>query len=119
MVRNHTHSSARRIVALVAIALALTFFVSAPPLSGQGPRECRDYAGGPDSSRFVPATQIDKSNVGRLQVAWTYPSGQSGFNPIVVRGVIYTLGRNSSIVALDAATGKELWVHEGLQGFNG
>ncbi|MDP9324385.1 MAG: hypothetical protein M3P13_12185, partial [Acidobacteriota bacterium] len=38
-------------------------------------REWRDYAGGPDSSRFVAAKQITKSNVNQLQVAWTYAPG--------------------------------------------
>ena len=55
-------------------------------LSGQAPREWRDYAGGPDSSRFVASTQITKANVGQLEVAWTYPAGLTDFNPLVVRG---------------------------------
>ena len=87
-------------------------------VSGQGQREWRDYAGGPDSSRFVAATEITKSNVGQLQVAWTYAAGQTDFNPLVVRGVVYGRGANEAFVALDAATGKEIWVHEGVQGYN-
>jgi glucose dehydrogenase len=86
--------------------------------AGQTPREWRDYAGGPDSSRFVAATQITKSNVHQLQVAWSYPAGATDFNPLVVRGTIYGRGPNNSFVALDAATGKQLWIHEGVQGFN-
>src|SRR3990170_3318690 len=85
-------------------------------VSGHGPREWRDYAGGPDSSRFVAATQITKSNVSQLQVAWTYPSGLTDFNPLVVRGVVYGRGPEGSFVALDAATGKQIWIHEGVQG---
>jgi len=87
-------------------------------LAAQAPREWRDYAGGPDSSRFVGATQITKANVKELEVAWTYPSGQSDFNPLVVRGVIYALGANSSFVALDAATGKEIWSAKPMPGWN-
>jgi quinoprotein glucose dehydrogenase len=85
---------------------------------GQGPREWRDYAGGPDSSRFVSTTQITKTNVSQLQVAWTYADGQSDFNPIVVRDRVYGRGPGGSFVALDAATGKQLWMHPGVQGFN-
>jgi glucose dehydrogenase len=81
------------------------------------PREWRDFGGSPDSSRFVAATQIDKANVGRMEVAWTYPAGDTDFNPLFVRGVVYSRTRGTSLVALDAATGKELWVHEGIQGF--
>src|SRR5947199_58042 len=104
-----------------AIAAVLAAALVALPAAGRtqnGPREWRDYAGGPDSSRFVAATQIDKSNVARLQVAWTYPSGQTDFNPLVVRGLVYGRGPNDSFVAVDAATGKELWVHKDVQGFN-
>jgi len=96
---------------------------SSPPSAGSAgqaaasPREWRDYAGGPDSSRFVAATQIDRSNVGRLDVAWTYPAGDTDFNPLVVRGVVYGRTRGTGLVALDAATGKELWVHDGIEGF--
>lgn len=105
-------------VAAAAVGVA---WAGVAGLTGQGahqaPREWRDYAGGPDSSRFVAATQITKANVGQLQVAWTYPGGDTDFNPLVVRGVVYGRARGSAIVALDAATGKELWVRDGLEGF--
>jgi len=84
----------------------------------QGPREWRDYAGGPDSSKFVTSTQITKDNVARLQPAWTYADGQTDFNPLIVRGVVYGRGPKNSFVALDAATGRQLWMHEGPEGFN-
>ncbi len=83
-------------------------------LAQSGGREWRDYAGGPDSSRFVAAKQITKANVNRLQVAWSYPSPVTGYNPLLVHGVIYGRGANGSIVALDAGTGKEIWHHDGL-----
>ena len=54
----------------------------------------------------------------QLQVAWSYPGGQTDFNPLVVRGVVYGRGPDDSFVALDAATGKELWMHKGGRGFN-
>src|SRR4029079_10342001 len=38
-------------------------------------------------------------------------------NPLIVRGMIYGRGANGSFVALDAATGKQIWSHEGVQGF--
>ena len=78
--------------------------------------EWRDYGGNPDNSRFSTLKQIDKSNVSRLEVAWTYPYGETLFNPIVVRGIVYAKGRNGSLIALDAGTAKEIWIHEGLEG---
>ena len=74
------------------------------------------YSGGADNSRYFASRQIDKSNVGRLQVAWTYPFGDTGFHPIAVRGAIYGRGRNGSLVAIDARTGRELWVRENMNG---
>jgi quinoprotein glucose dehydrogenase len=74
------------------------------------------YGNGPDNSRYFPESEITRRNVARLQVAWTYPFGDAGSSPIVVRGVIYGRGRNGSLVALDAATGKERWVRENMTG---
>jgi glucose dehydrogenase len=85
----------------------------------QDRRAWRDYGGGPDSSHYVELTGIDKSNLDRLEVAWTYPTSDNilyVFNPIVVDNVMYVLARNNSLVALDATNGQEIWVHENLQG---
>jgi quinoprotein glucose dehydrogenase len=75
-----------------------------------------DNLGGPDSSNYVDADQIKKSNVQEIDVTWTYPYAAGGFNPVVVDDVMYVSGRNGSLIALDAATGKEIWIHEGLNG---
>jgi quinoprotein glucose dehydrogenase len=85
----------------------------------QDHKSWREYGGGLDSSHFVALDQITKSNVNRLEVAWIYPTGDNRsyiFNPIVIDNVMYVLARNSSLVALDASTGKEIWIHENLPG---
>lgn len=77
-------------------------------------KDWSQYLGGPDSAQYSSLKQINKSNVSQLQVAWTYATEDKtnyDFNPIVVDGVMYVLAKNNSLVALDAATGKELWVH--------
>src|SRR5918995_7468244 len=74
------------------------------------------YSGSADNSRYFASRQIDKGNVTRLQVAWTYPFGDTGSAPIVVRGMVYGRGRNGSLVAVDASTGKELWIRENMNG---
>ncbi len=112
-------SRPRRTVALVNAAVILALAgMTGRPISGDGQRDWRDYAGGPASSRYVGATEITKANVNQLQMAWTYPAGQTDFNPVVVRGTVYVRGANNAFVALDALTGKEKWVHEGVEGFN-
>jgi quinoprotein glucose dehydrogenase len=78
--------------------------------------------GGVDSSQYSSLKEIDKTNVGRLTVAWTYPSDEAYlFNPLIVDGTMYVLAKKRSIVALDAATGQEKWVHpnEGAVGARG
>ena len=86
----------------------------------QSPRTTwSDYSGGADSAQYSALRQINRSNVHTLKVAWTYPTlDQAGysFNPLVVDGVMYVLAKNNAIVALDAATGKELWLHENRRG---
>ena len=78
-----------------------------------------DYGGRPDSSKFVDMADITPQNVGMLRPIWTYPVGDDNvyqFNPIVVGSTMYVLAKNSSLVALDALTGKERWIHAGLRG---
>jgi len=68
-----------------------------------------------DNIRFSPLTQIDKSNVSQLKVAWTYDSGDAfkgsemQSNPVVVDGVLYATTPALKVIALDAKTGRELW----------
>src|SRR5258708_583265 len=72
------------------------------------------YLGGADSAQYSALDQIDKRNVTRLEVAWTYSTGDNRsyrFNPLIVDGTMYVLARNNSIVALDPATGQEKWTH--------
>ncbi len=83
---------------------------------GAADRWWTGYGNRPDNSRYFDARQIDKANVKQLQVAWTYPFGDTGSSPIVVRGVAYGRGRNGSLVAVDARTGKELWIRERMNG---
>src|SRR4051812_41698867 len=112
MIRGQSPARHRVVLAIAAITLSIALVTGV-----ETQREWRDYAGGPDSSRFVAAKQITADNVSRLQVAWSYPSGQTDFNPLVVRNMVYGRGPTGSIVALDATTGKQIWVHEGIQGF--
>ncbi len=88
-------------------------------ISKKQDKEWSDYGGGPDNSKFVDFNQIKKSNVDQLQVQFvipTYDKAGYNFNPIIVDNVMYVLGRNSSLIAVGATTGKEIWIHKGLRG---
>ncbi len=82
--------------------------------------EWRVAGGTKEGIRYTSLTQIDPSNVGQLEVAWQYRSGdadtvnnsQIQCNPIVVDGVLYGTSPTLKLIALDAATGKEKWVFD-------
>ncbi len=66
--------------------------------------------------RFSPLTQINRKNVKNLKPAWTYHGGgeiASGSTiectPIVIEGVMYLTTHDLKVVALDAASGTEMW----------
>ncbi|MBV9340078.1 MAG: PQQ-binding-like beta-propeller repeat protein, partial [Acidobacteria bacterium] len=74
----------------------------------------RDYAGAPDGAQYSGLDQINRSNVNQLRLAWRYSTGDRSkylFNPVVIARTMYVLAHNNSIVALDATTGRQLWVH--------
>lgn len=63
------------------------------------------------ATRYSPLDQIDRANVSQLKVAWTY--SMKGYNtavPLAIGGILYFPASNR-VVALDAETGKEVWVH--------
>ena len=73
------------------------------------------YEGGVDSAQYSALKQINKSNVSQLQQVWFYSAAGAHrfeFSPIIVDGVMYVIGKNDNVVALDAATGRELWIHD-------
>jgi len=113
-----------RTVRLVSLCLCAAAVLTAGRLglgqqAGLDRRAWRDYGGTPDNARYVTFNQITKANVSRMQVAWTYPMGDgnaSVFSPTIVDNVMYVVAKNSSLIALDAATGKEIWIHAGLNG---
>ena len=71
--------------------------------------------GGENNIRFSPLTQVNKSNVKSLQVAWTYDSrdafkdSEMQSNPIVADGVLYASTPTMKVVAVNAETGAEIW----------
>jgi quinoprotein glucose dehydrogenase len=113
---------------VAAFALAAAATVSLSPALAQDPVQSppadwpmysRDLAG----TRFSPLTQITAVNVATLAEAWSVPvarsaddaddapgpSGNPQATPIVVAGVMYLPVRGNQVLALDAATGSELW----------
>ena len=107
------------------VALAVAANAQAPAAAQPAPRrspvpaerEWRRHGGDAGHTQHSPLAQIDTTNVGRLEVAWTYHTGdargdgrsQIQCNPVVVDGVLYGTSAQLKAFALDAATGRELW----------
>ena len=88
-----------------------------PPPSSQ---DWPGYGANPEGNHFSPLTQINRSNVTQLQVAWTFDTGEEGglqTNPLIINGILYGITPTQKIFALDAATGKLLWKFDsGIKG---
>ncbi len=101
----------KRLTPFVCTALCLTVALSAADPHAAW----RDYGGAADSAQYSSLTQVTRENVARLQVAWTYPIGENKralFNPLVVDDLMYVIGRGNAILALAAATGREVWAYQ-------
>jgi quinoprotein glucose dehydrogenase len=66
------------------------------------------------NTRYSALSQINRTNVNQLEVAWTYHSGDEDSNniqtnPVIVDGVLYAPTVAKAIVALNARTGSEIW----------
>lgn len=80
------------------------------------------YNGGNENIKYSSLKQINRKNVNKLQIAWTYSSTQASetnrsdmkANPLIVNGVLYGLNPELKLFALDAATGVEKWVYDPL-----
>ncbi len=89
-------------------------FLLTLPLLAQPHTNWSDYSGAPDSAQYSALTQINRTNVAKLEPVWSYSTGDNNkyfFNPLVVDNVMFVLAKSNSIVALDASTGKEIWTH--------
>ena len=72
------------------------------------------YLGNVDGSHYSALKQINRSNVNQLEIAWTYKTGNERsyeFNPIIVGKTMYVMADHVSLIALDATTGRQLWIY--------
>jgi quinoprotein glucose dehydrogenase len=109
-------------IALLAASLALPQGASkkGKPVAQAAGWEWPAYGGNPEDTHYSPLKQINRSNVGRLQVAWTYDAsdGRGGLetNPLVVDGLVYGNTPGGKLIALDGATGRLVWSWDSQSG---
>jgi quinoprotein glucose dehydrogenase len=99
-----------------AVIATMALLVPRPGTGSEPPRAYatwRDYGGSADSMQYSALTQVRRENVGQLQQAWFYhvegDAIRLAFNPLIIDNVMYVRGAKGRLVALDAATGRELW----------
>ena len=97
----------------IALLLGLVVLRSVGAAEKQPYTTWSDYGGSADSMQYSALKQIDKTNVTRLDLMWSHmapgPSGRFAFSPLVVDNVMYVVGKDNAVVALDAATGTQIW----------
>ena len=74
-------------------------FVLMASAIAQDHRTWKDYGGAADAAQYSALSQINRSNVSQLEIAWKYPTGDNNkyaFNPVVVDGMMYVLAKNNS-----------------------
>ncbi|GAB7532662.1 glucose/quinate/shikimate family membrane-bound PQQ-dependent dehydrogenase [Pseudomonas sp. 3A(2025)] len=80
------------------------------------------YGNTEGGSRFAALDQINRGNVDKLKVAWTYHTGdvavsngngaEDQLTPLQIGNKVFICTPHNNIIALDADTGKELWKNE-------
>jgi quinoprotein glucose dehydrogenase len=101
------------------------------PIAGQsGARggEWTTYGADLGNTRYAALDQINALNFSSLELAWRFkteslgprPEYQLESTPLMVHGIVYsTAGTRRAVVALDAATGEQMWMHSEREGARG
>jgi alcohol dehydrogenase (cytochrome c) len=107
------------LITLVGLSLLLaagTALAQAPASGTEDPNNWPLYHRTSNAWRYSPLEQINKTNVGKLKVAWIHQGGDITHGiqetPIVVDGVIYSITANNRVAAIDAKTGRDIWRFE-------
>jgi quinoprotein glucose dehydrogenase len=97
-----------------------TIYANGQAVNALDSNNWRVYGGRATDDHYSDLSQINRTNVKKLAVAWTFDTGEKGWletNPIVVDGVLYACTPNHSVFALSGATGKQIWKFDsGLKG---
>jgi len=97
--------------------LRTAFFLTGILVSAQN-ADWSVYLGDKATTHYSPLDQVNKSNVGKLTQAWTFDTGDRGefqSNGLVIGGVLYTASPNRKVFAINAASGKQIWMFDPSQ----
>ncbi len=89
---------------------------AAIPAAPGAPSRWQYYGYSPEGTRFVPYTGITRDNVDKLELAWTFRTGEEPVKgtefqntPIQIDDSLYVCTPLNQVIALDADTGAEKW----------
>lgn len=96
--------------------LAVAFLCVSVGCGRQSPPagEWRSYGGSNAQDHYAPLTQIGPSNIGDLDIAWRYETGEGGLqtSPLMIGGRLFAVTPGQKVIALNAATGALIWKFE-------
>lgn len=98
--------------AVMLAGMACIAAAAGRPLPRYAGREWPVSGGGYSAAYYSTLTRIDRANVARLGLAWSYDLGTDRVQevtPIEVGGVLYTSGNLGRVYALDAVAGRVIW----------
>ena len=83
--------------------------------SGQEPQNWMTYSGDYLGRRFSALDQVNTTNVRALTAKWVYQTAATGkleTSPLVVDGILYATAQDDRAFALDARTGRPIWMYQ-------
>ena len=103
------------LLVLLTAAVIFATRASGVPPQKDSPLSSQDWPvwnGSPANLHYSSLTQINRSNVKQLQLAWSYDTGEKGgmqTSPLVVGRVLYGISPTQKVFAVDATNGTLLW----------
>ncbi len=83
--------------------------------SGKEPQNWLTYSGDYSGRRFSSLDQIQVTNAHTLAAKWVYQTGATGkleTSPLVADGILYATAQDDRAFALDARTGRPIWMYQ-------
>ena len=106
-----------RAASFLCFASALTAQVTFDRIlnSSKEPQNWLTYSGDYAGHRFSTLDQVNVGNVKNLVAKWVYQTGATGkfeTTPLVVEGILYGTAPDNRAYALDARTGRPIWMYQ-------
>jgi len=113
----------RRCRGLIAFASMIVFCVTTHAQvtferllnSAKEPQNWMTYSGDYSGRRFSELDQINLTNVRTMVAKWVYQTAATGkleTTPLVVDGILYATAQDNRAFALDARTGRPIWMYQ-------